>query len=180
MVWHRAFPRIFSVFINSCGECPGTYTRTRYQTNCASTPAPIFCRPYRSKQPTSHLHPRQSLTPQSTSNIAHCQSKATTPARAEAIQMPSHQTRVEAISRIPPSGQRYFQIVTKTRPNLRLSPGANQTHEDSAEQDQYTGNHAFLTPHDSPAMVAEEILGEQFDQGCENQETRRNGIHGPH
>lgn len=60
----------------------------------------------------------------------------------------------------------------------RLSPSANKAHEDSSQQYQHTGDHALLTPHDGPAMVTKEVLGEQFDQGRKHQQARRHGIHG--
>lgn len=77
--------------------------------------------------------------------------------------------------------QAKVQGQARARARARLSgPGADEAHAHGAEQDEQAGGDAAAAAQDGPAVVAEEVLGEQLDEGGEDEQARRDGVHGAH
>lgn len=60
-----------------------------------------------------------------------------------------------------------------------LSPRANQAHGEGAEEDNGARDDAFLSAERLPALVAEEVDGDELDERGVDEEARGDGVHGP-
>src|SRR5687768_3433724 len=64
-------------------------------------------------------------------------------------------------------------------PTHHLGPSAYQTHGKSPKEDKEAGRDTLLATQDAPTLIAEEVLAQQLHQRGEDEETRRDGVHGP-
>ncbi|TKW52990.1 hypothetical protein CTA1_12511 [Colletotrichum tanaceti] len=56
--------------------------------------------------------------------------------------------------------------------------GADETHTKGAKEDEQTRPDALGAPQDAPALVRQKVLGEQLDEGGEDEQAGREGVHG--